>query len=49
MLLFENYFPFPKKLTSHSPIQKKDVKMGSKTANKEERQRKKEGERERSK
>ena len=32
--------PFPKKLASHNSIQKKDDKVGNKTANKDERQRK---------
>ena len=42
LLLFEDYIcPFPKKLASHNSMQKKDNKVGNKTANKEEGQRKK--------
>ena len=50
LLLFEDYIcRFPKTLASHNSMQKKDDKAGNKTANKGERQRKKESERERSK
>ena len=50
LLLFEDYIcRFPKKLASHNSMQKKDDNVGNKTANKGERQRKKESERERSK
>ena len=50
MLLFENQIcPFPKKLASNNSMQKKDAKVGNKTAYKTERQRKKESGRERSK
>ena len=42
MLLFEDLIcPFAKKLASHNSMQKKDDKVGNKTANKQERQRKK--------
>ena len=35
------FCPFPKKLASHNSMQKKDDKVGNKTANKQERQREK--------
>ena len=38
VLHFEDQIcPFPKKLASHNSTQKKDDKVGNKTANKEER------------
>ena len=42
LILFEDYIcPFPKKLANHNSMQKKDDKVGNKTANKEEGSRKK--------
>ena len=38
---FYDYCPFSKKLANHNSMQKKEDKVGHKTANKEEKQRKK--------